>query len=92
MPFDHVTDAAASEYERQSGFVMDADMFLPRVTTDGSARLPVQPNSDVITVGAGSPASEIVQYAEEINAGVVSYAVLVARIGRQLLFGYTTWM
>ena len=42
MPFDHMMDAAAaSEYARQIGFVMNADVFLLHVATDGSARLPV---------------------------------------------------
>jgi hypothetical protein len=81
MPFAHATDAAsASEYARQIGFVLNGDVCLLHVITDGpSVRLRIQPNSKVSTVRAGNPANEIVQYADEINARCYRYAVSTAR-------------
>jgi nucleotide-binding universal stress UspA family protein len=91
MPFDHVTDVtAASAYVRQIGFVMNADVFLLHVTTDPSAPVLVRPNSEVITVRAGNPANEIVQYAEEVNADLIVMPSRRHGIVRQLLFGSTT--
>ncbi len=90
MPIDHTTDAvAASEYSRQIGFVMNADLFVLNVS-NVSARPDIQPHSVPMTVRAGDPALEIVRYADEIDAGLLVMPARRYGIIKQLLLGSTT--
>jgi nucleotide-binding universal stress UspA family protein len=91
MPLDLAADAAAAlEYARQIGFVMNADLFLLLHVAKESVRLAAQPHTAMITARAGDPAQEIVRYADEIAADLIVMPDRRYGVVRQLLFGSTT--
>jgi nucleotide-binding universal stress UspA family protein len=90
MPVDRLTDAAAAaEYARQIGFVMNADLFLLHVANESTGPV-ANPHKIAITVRAGDAAEEIVRYADEIDANLIVMPARRYGIVRQLLSGSTT--